>query len=153
MKKIIMLIGFFFLMSSLILPCVSSIPNEWHNMPKTGTAIGEIFELRFEIKSDETTNYSITIDPAPHFSVVDGNQTQTKNITIQDTRTFIFSLKIIENLEDGKYAVNYSAYKNDIRFKSDVAYVRAGQQAPGFEIPLFIATVFVCVFIWKKRNP
>ncbi|MFH1013636.1 MAG: hypothetical protein V1769_03900 [Thermoplasmatota archaeon] len=42
------------------LPLVHAIPTEWHNMPASGKDPGDIFQLRFEIKSDETTNYTIT---------------------------------------------------------------------------------------------
>ena len=55
-------------------------PNEWHNMPISGNDSGDIFQLRFEIKSDETTNYTLTIQPGEQFSIIDGNATMTKSI-------------------------------------------------------------------------
>jgi len=153
MKKALALISLISMISIISLPLIAAAPNEWHNMPKSGTAIGDTFEMRFEIKSDETTNYTIQIDPAPHFQVLTGNVSQTINIPNMDTRTFLFTLQIIETLENGKYAVNYTAFKNETIFKTDVIYVRAGQQVPGFEFVLFLPAILIGFLIWRKRQP
>jgi len=152
MKKALVIISLICLVSIVYLPIIAAAPIEWHNMPKTGTSIGDSFEMRFEIQSDETTNYSIQIEPAPHFQVLTGNTSQTRIIPDKDTRTFSFTLQIIETLENGKYAVNYTAYKNGTIFKTDVIYVRAGQQVPGFEFALLLPAILFGLLIWKKKQ-
>lgn len=131
---------------------VHAAPTEWHNNPSTDTDIGEVFELRFEILSDETTNYTITINPGTKFSAVDDNNSMTLEIPKDETRTFIFNMKIEEELEDGKHVIYYDAFKSGVSFKSDKAYVRAGQQAPGFELIVLISAVVIVAVILKRRS-
>ena len=152
MNKSFVIISLICMISIISLPIITAAPIEWHNMPKTGTSIGDTFEVRFEIQSDETTNYSIQIEPAPHFQVITGNISQTRIIPDKDTRTFSFTLQIIETLENGKYAVNYTAYKNGTTFKTDVIYVRAGQQVPGFEFALLIPAILFGLLILRKKH-
>ena len=150
-RKIITTVGIG-LIIALLFPVCSATPTEWHNMPKIGKDIGEIFQLNFEIKSDETTNYTITLDLNSQFSAVDGNTSLTINIPVDATRTFIFNLEISEKLDDGKYPIAYTAYKNGTAFKTDNAYVRAGVQAPGFELITILVVIGIFIFLWKKKK-
>ena len=152
MKRKIISIICLGLIITLIIPTCTATPTEWHNMPKIGKDIGEIFQLKFEIKSDETTNYTITLDLDNQFSAVDGNSSMTVNIPIDSTRTFIFDLEVNEDLDDGKYPITYTAYKNGTAFKTDNAYVRAGVQAPGFEFLSVIVVIGIAFLIWKRKK-
>lgn len=149
MWKILMVIG---TLVSLLFPLTGATPHVWHNFPKTGTDVGEIFVLKFEISSDETTNYTIVLDTGTKFSVVDGNTSMTYTIPKNETRTYIFNLKIEEKLQDGKYPIHYEAFKNGTSFKSGNAYVRAGQQAPGFELIAAISAIAIAIFLRKKKK-
>lgn len=138
---------------SIFLPVICATPVAcWHNSPKTGDDIGDTFILKFEVSADETANYTVSIDPGTKFSVVDGNNSITFDISKDETRTFIFNMKVAEKLEDGKYPIYYNASKNWDIFKSDKAYVRAGVQAPGFEIIAFISAVAIALIIWRKKG-
>lgn len=153
MKKMLNYILCLIVILFLFFPIIDANPTIWSNSPKTSTKQGEIFELRFEIESDEKANYSIILDPGTKFSIVDGNNNMTKEIPIDETRTFIFNMQIDEELENGKYVIYYDALKNNVKFKSEgKAYVRAGQQAPGFEIVLFISAIIVAFVLFRRRN-
>jgi len=145
----IILIGMIFF---FLIPMTYATPVEWHNMPKTGNDAGEIFQLRFEIKSDETTNYTITLVPGSDFTAVDNNNSTTLNIPIDATRTFIFNMKIENDLEDGKHPISYTAYKNGTQFKEDNIYVRVGVQTPGFELFFILTAIILAVILIKKRS-
>jgi len=153
MKKSLIKILIICLAVSILLPTVNAAPSVWSNTPKTDKNSGETFELRFEILADETANYTVTIDPGAKFSAVDGENSMTIEILKDETRTFIFNMQIDEDLEDGKHVIYYDAFKNDEQFKSEgKAYVRAGQQAPGFEILAFIGAIAIALFIWRKKR-
>ena len=141
-----------FLMTLVLIPSYSANPVEWHNMPKTDNEAGEIFQLRFEIGSDETTNYTITLEPGNQFSAIDGNLTMTKEIPVNATRTFIFDMKIDQDLEDGKHPIPFTAYKEGVEFKQGNVYVRAGQQTPGFEVILIISAFLLMLLFYKKKS-
>ena len=140
-----------FVCSFCVIP-TSALPVERHNMPTSGTEVGETFELRFEIFSDKTTNYSIIIYPGSKFSEIMGNTSKTIEIPKDETRTFVFSMVINEELDDGKHAIHYNATKEDAIFRSDIIYVRAGKQAPGFELILTLLAVSIGLLFWKKRK-
>ncbi len=100
------------------------------NIPEVDGNDGESFEIRFEIRSDEDTNYTIKIKPRAEFSWPNGNEL-TKDIPANDTRTYIFAGKLAKALaEDGKYAIQWEAYKNGTLFKSGQVDLRVGAQAP-----------------------
>jgi hypothetical protein len=120
-------------------------------MPASRKEIGDIFQLRFEIKSDVTTNYTITINPGDDFESVNGNNSMTKEIPVDATRTFIFDMKLTNNIEDGKHPIPFIAYKNGTQFKTGNIYVRAGTQTPGFEISIRLVSVAIILFITKRR--
>ena len=149
-KKTILLCGF--LLVLLLIPLSVANPIEWHNIPKTGKDAGEIFQLRCEIKSDETTNCTITLNPGDQFSVIDGNLSMTKEIPVNATRTFIFDMKIVEDLEDGKHPIPFKAYKEGVQFKTGNIYVRAGQQTPGFEFILLLSAVILGLILFRKNK-
>jgi len=136
---------------SLFLPVVYAAPVVWHNSPRAGTDVGDIFRLKFEILANETGNYTITIDPGEKFTVINGNNSITLNIPKDETRTFIFDMEVTKELKDGKYAIPYDAFINGKNFKSGKAYVRAGEQAPGFEAMLFISAVAIALIVWKRK--
>jgi len=142
----IILIGLYYTSSGL------ANPSEWHNMPVSGNDQGDLFQIRFEIKSDETTNYTITIQPGDQFSLVDGNLTMTKNIPINATRTYIFNMKLDNDVEDGKHPIPYTASKDGSSFKSGNVYVRAGTQTPGFEMVVFLAGILFSFFFICRRQ-
>lgn len=148
-KKLILLSTILLIL--LLIPISFATPIEWHNMPKTDNDAGEIFQLRFEIKSDETTNYTITLDPSQEFNVIDGNLSLTKEIPVNATRTFIFDMRIEEDLEDGKHPIPFIAYKNGTQFKNGNIYVRAGQQTPGFEFILLLFAVIMVFILFRKK--
>jgi hypothetical protein len=149
MNKITILLCGFLLML-LLIPFSVAEPIEWHNFPKTGKDAGEIFQFRFEIKSDETTNYTITLNPGDEFSAIDGNLSMTKEIPVNATRTFIFDMKIEEDLEDGKHPIPFKAFKDGVQFKTGNIYVRAGQQTPGFEVILLFSAAILVIFLLRK---
>jgi len=148
-KKTILIYGFLLLI--LLIPLSVANPIEWHNIPKTDNDAGEIFQLRCEIKSDETTNYTITINPGDQFSAIDGNLSMTKEIPVNATRTFIFDMKIEEDLEDGKHPIPFIAYKEGVQFKTGNIYVRAGQQTPGFELIILLSAVIMVFISFRKK--
>jgi len=148
-KKIILSIFITFICS---LPLVYATPTEWHNMPVSEKDPGDIFQLRFEIKSDETTNYTIVINPGDDFESINGNTSMTIEIPVDATRTFIFDMKVNNTLEDGKHPILYIAYKDKTQFKTGNIYVRAGTQTPGFEILILFVSVIIILFIAKKRD-
>lgn len=135
----------------VFLPLAQAAPSVWHNSPKTGTDVGETFELRFEIMANETGNYTITIDPGDKFTVVGGNTTITLNIPKEETRTFVFTMQVTQKLEDGKYKITYDALREGMVFKSGIAYVRAGKQAPGFEVAVALSGIAVALILWRRR--
>ena len=146
----LLIVGLAFL---IVLPTVSAAPSIWSNTPQTDTDIGGLFELRFEIMADETANYTVTIDPGSKFSALDGNNSMMLEIPKDETRTFIFNMRIDEKLDDGKHVIYYDAFKNGVQFKEEgKAYVRAGQQAPGFEILAAIAALGIAFILWKKKH-
>lgn len=148
-KKIIL-----FILITLVcfIPLVHATPTEWHNMPVSGKDPGDIFQLRFEIKSDETTYYTIAITPGDDFESIDGNTSMTIEIPVDATRTFIFDMKVNNTLEDGKHPIPYIAYKEKTQFKTENIYVRAGTQTPGFELIIIFVSVILVLFIVKRRN-
>ena len=148
-KKTILLYGFLLLI--LLIPLSVANPIEWHNIPKTDNDAGEIFQLRCEIKSDETTNYTITINPGDQFSAIDGNLSMTKEIPVNATRTFIFDMEIEKDLEDGKHPIPFIAYKEGVQFKTGNIYVRAGQQTPGFEFIILLSAVIMVFISFRKK--
>jgi hypothetical protein len=149
-KKMFLLIGLMVIL--LLIPLSVATPIEWHNTPKTDKDAGEIFQLRFEIKSDETTNYTITLNPGDQFSAIDGNLSMTKEIPVNATRTFIFDMRIEEDLEDGKHPIQYIAYKEGVQFKTGNIYVRAGQQTPGFEFILLLSAFIIALILLRKKK-
>lgn len=151
MKKLIkiLVLG---MVISLFLPVVYAAPVVWHNSPRAGTDVGDIFRLKFEILANETGNYTITINPGEKFAVINGNNSITLNIPKDETRTFIFDMEVVKKLKDGKYAIPYDAFINGKKFKSGKAYVRAGEQAPGFEAIAFIFAVTIAFIIWRKKK-
>ena len=137
----------------LLFPVVYASPVIWHNSPKTGTDIGDIFRLKFEILANETANYTITIDPGEKFAVITGNNSITLSIPENETRTFIFDMEIIKEIDDGKHLITYDASKHEEKFQSGKAYVRAGEQAPGFEIIAFISAIAIgLIIMWKRKH-
>lgn len=135
---------------SIALPLVAATPIEWHNMPTSGKNTGSIFQLRFEIKSDETINYTITIYPGDEFEVIDGIESKTIQIPIDATRTFIFDMIITNDIEDGKHPIPYTAFKNETQFKTGNIYVRAGTQTPGFELVFLLSAIIIFMYIRKR---
>lgn len=111
MKNKLIIITSIGIILAFFIPMIPANPIEWHNIPKTGKDAGEIFQLRFEIKSDETTNYTITLNPGNDFSTVDNNNNITMLIPIDATRAFIFDMTIENDLEDGKHPIPYSIQK------------------------------------------
>lgn len=152
MKKHVFFFGCLILICLVSIQVVSAVPSELHNMPATDPDVGETFELRFEIKADETTNYSIIIHPGIKFSEISGNTSKTIEIPKDETRTFAFNMVVNEELADGKHAIYYNATKEDVIFKSDIIYVRAGKQVPGFELLLVCAAISISFLVWKKRK-
>jgi len=152
MKKLLTLLLIFGFAILFLAPTVSAVLREWHNTPPVGNDIGETFELRFEIESDETTNYSITIYPETKFSVINDQESITIQIPTDETRTFIFNIVVEEELEDGKHAIYYNASKAGVVFKSDVVHVRAGKQVPGFEIIILVSAIALVGFIRRKKR-
>ena len=148
MKKINILIGIILILS-IFVNGVSAV-TVLSNSPKTDTEPGEIFELRIEVKSDATGNYTVTIDPGTKFSCIDDNTTITKEIPLDETRTFVFNMKIEEELEDGKHIINYDVSFEGELLNSYKAYVRAGKQAPGFEVILAFLAIASIVILFKK---
>ena len=61
-------------------------------------------------------------------------------------------MEVVKELKDGKYTVYYDAFINGEKFKSGKAYVRAGEQAPGFEAVASISAVVIAFVIWKKKK-
>ena len=138
---------------AIIVPSVASAqPTVWHNLPKTGTDPGDIFQLKFEISSAELANYSITLDLGGKFSMLTGNNTQTKTIPKNETRTYIFDIELVQMLDDGKYPIYYDASIEDQNFKSDKVMIRIGEQAPGFELFGILVAVSIVLFIFSKRK-
>jgi len=153
MKKTLIKFVIICLAALILLPTVQAELTIWSNSPKTGKDSGEKFELRFEILADETANYTVKIDPGTKFSAIDGKNSMTIEISKDETRTFIFYMQIDEDLDDGKHVIYYDAFKNDEQFKSEgKAYVRAGQQAPGFELVAFIGAIALSLFIWRRKR-
>jgi hypothetical protein len=152
MKKILIVGILIIIMGITIVSNACATPTEWHNMPASDNDQDDLFQLRFEILSDETTNYTITIDPGTQFSIVDGNELMTISIPVNATRTFIFDMKLEQDLEDGKHPIPYTAYKNGTEFKSGNAYVRAGTQAPGFELMIFLCGILFTIFMIHYRK-
>jgi hypothetical protein len=70
---------------------------------------------------------------------------------VNATRTFIFDMRIEQDLEDGKHPIPFTAYKNGVQFKQGNIYVRAGQQTPGFEFLFVISTVLLVIAIFRRR--
>ena len=149
MESLILFCGL--LLMLLLIPLSVATPIEWHNSPKTDKDVGEIFQLRFEIKSDETTNYTITLNPGSQFSAIDGNLSMIKEIPVNATRTFIFDMRIEEDLEDGKHPIPFIAYKEGVQFKTGNIYVRVGQQTPGFEFFIIIMAIGMLFILQRKR--
>ena len=149
MKKLLIVI----IAMGLLLPVAYAKPVVWHNSPRTGTDAGEIFRLKFEILANETANYTITIDPGEKFVAIDGNKSITLNIPENETRTFIFDMEVIKKIDDGKHVIPYDAFINGEKFRSGNAYVRVGEQAPGFEIIAFISAIAIgLIMIWRKKK-
>ena len=55
---------------------------------------GEEFRVKFGIQADETTNYTVTLQERSEFTF--DNQNMTIEIPAGDSRTFIFSGKVVE---------------------------------------------------------
>jgi hypothetical protein len=143
----------------LIIVCllfVSSLaaaqPTVWHNLPKTGTDVGDIFQLKFEISSTELANYSITLDLGDKFALLTGNETQTKEIPKNETRTYFFDIELLQKLDDGKYPIYYDVYIEDQNFKSDKVMIRIGEQAPGFELFGILAAISIVLLVFYKKK-
>ncbi|HEC88168.1 MAG TPA: hypothetical protein ENI52_02505 [Thermoplasmata archaeon] len=137
---------------AMLLPSVYAKPIVWHNTPRTGTNAGDIFRLKFEILANETANYTIKIDSGENFAPIDGNYTINLYIPKNETRTFIFDMEVVKEIKDGKYPIYWDAYINGKKFNSGKAYVRAGEQAPGFELIAFISAVLLAIIIWKRKK-
>lgn len=125
------------------------------NIPSVDGDMGEIFEIKFEVRSDEDANYTIKIKPRAEFEWTEGDN-MTKNIPADDTRTYIFKGKLIDALpDDGKYAIKWEAYKNDTLFKSGQVDLRVGEQAPapgGIAVLGLLGLVAGLVAIAKRRS-
>jgi hypothetical protein len=135
------------------LPFAAADLSEWHNSPRTGTDIGDIFRLKFEIMADETGNYTITLIDSAKFSPINGSLSKTISIPAEETRTFVFDMRVDQTLDDGKHLIRYETFKNGERFKEGKAYVRAGKQAPGFELlALAGAGIGAALLVRKKRR-
>jgi len=109
------------------------------NLPRVEGNVGEEFEIRFEIRSDEETNYTLKILPRDEFNWSVGEITM--KIPVDDTRTMIFNCEVIQELSDGKYNIKWEAYKNGSRFDSGSLELRAGDQAPGLGGIATMATI------------
>lgn len=136
----------------LFIPLTTAELSAWSNSPKTGTEAGETFEIRVEILSNETTNYTVIIQENEKFSVIDNNYSKTHLIPNEETRTFIFQMSINEKLDDGKHLILYQALKEDGVFKEGKIYVRAGKQVPGFEFIYMFVALAIIVALIKKRS-
>ena len=90
------------------------------------------FEALFEIEADENGTYSIELDEREEFSFE--TLSIEKDILDGDSRTFIFDGKNTQTLEDGKYRINWYAYKNSQIFDSGSFDIAAGEQGFGFNL-------------------
>ena len=152
MVKLKHFFGIIIICSIIIPSVVTAQPTVWHNLPKTGTDPGDIFQLKFEISSNELANYSIALDLGDKFSLLSGNATQTKSIPKNETRTFFFDIELVQKLDDGKYQIYYDASIEDQNFKSDKVMIRIGEQAPGFELFGILAAVCIVLLIIRKKK-
>ena len=92
-----------------------------------GTASGEQFEVNFEIKSDETADYTFKIIEREEFSF--SPQEKTIEIPNNDSRTFIFNGNLAQDLMDGDYGVEWETYKDETMFNSGTLEIGVGESA------------------------
>jgi hypothetical protein len=117
------------------------------NMPSTqANKTGAQFEIRVEVQADETGNYSVMLVPAAEFNI-DSNTTKTLWIEEGNSKTFIFDMSTAQDLQDGKYGIDYVVYKGLDQVDNGTIMVRAGKQAPGFEGVLVVAAVLVVALV------
>ena len=122
------------------------------NLPTVDGDKGESFTLRFEIRSDETTNYTIKLTPRDEFEWTSGNELSI-NIPQNDTRTFKFEGRLAKALEaDGKYNLQWEAYQNGTKFDSGSVDLRVGEQAPGLGLAWGLAAVAGLAVMTRRRR-
>lgn len=120
------------------------------NIPTVDGDKGESFTIRFEIRSDETTNYTIKITPRDEFEYPNGSEL-TLNIPKNDTRTFKFEGKLTKALEaDGKYNIQWEAYKNGSKFETGSVDLRVGEQAPGAGMAFGLVAVVMALALLRR---
>lgn len=68
------------------------------------------------------------------------------HIPKNETRTFIFDMEVVKDVNDGKYPIYWTAYING------KAYARAGEQAHGFGIIAFVSAILIVIIIWKEKD-
>ncbi len=90
---------------------------------------GEDFRVKFGIQADEAANYTVTLQERSEFTF--DNQNMTIEIPAGDSRTFIFSGKVVEEMADGKYVMSWTAAKNGTNFADGSFEIEAGEQVPG----------------------
>ena len=120
------------------------------NVPSVDGNVGETFEVKFEIRSDNLTNYTIKLTPRAEFNFTPTEK--TIEIPEGDTRTFIFEGELTEALEDGKYAIQWEAYQNGTQFDSGSLDLRAGEQAPapGFALAAAALAGLALATRWQR---
>ena len=122
------------------------------NIPEVDGLNGESFELKFEIRSDETANYTIKITPRAEFEWPDGDNI-TLNIPANDTRTFKFLGQLTGELAtDGKYNIKWEAYKDGTMFDSGSVDLRVGEQAPGIGGVAILAILGLAAMVVARRQ-
>lgn len=120
------------------------------NFPSVDGDVGETFEIKFEIRSDNATNYTVKVLPRAEFNFTPTEK--SLEIPEGDTRTFIFEGEVLEALEDGKYAIQWEAYQNGTLFDSGSLDLRAGEQAPGPGFALAAAALAGLALATRRRR-
>jgi len=110
---------------------------------------GEEFRVKFGIRADETTNYTVTLQERSEFTF--DNQNMTIEIPAGDSRTFIFNGKVVEEMADGKYVMSWTAAKNGTNFADGRFEIEAGEQVPGPGL-LAVATGIALVAVLRRRR-
>ena len=121
------------------------------NIPTVEGLNGESFELKFEIRSDETADYTIKLTPRAEFEWPNGDNI-TLNIPANDTRTFKFLGQLTGELAaDGKYNLQWAAFQNDTQFTSGSVDLRVGEQAPGIGLGLTLVVLTALVIVYQRK--
>ncbi|RLF26816.1 MAG: hypothetical protein DRN14_06260 [Thermoplasmata archaeon] len=137
----------------MVLSTVTAEPKVTNfNLPHVDNKKGEKFELKFSITSDETTNYTIKLQNRTEFSYLKGTEITTE-IPKNDSRTFVFELENAKDLEDGRYTIQWWAYKNGSKFDEGSVKVMVGKQEVScmyIPVIVFAAAIPALIFVSRK---